>query len=439
MADLNELLKSKKVSEFVRQGKSRPWTVDRAPTEPKSEPTNPVKTEAQPGQIPVTNPVKTEAQPGQIPVTQISQKKAKKPNPVKTEAPTRSRFEMNPVKTEAQPGHKIKDYKTLVGNDRSVMLTLFLDARQHGSIETSMFSRAALAARLGLSYEAIRSSIKRLVRFGILEKVESSKGGPGAWVLVRFSHRVFQEINLTEAQPGQIQVTNPVKTEAQPGHQPGHAVPSSSSFLETENLKTTTTSEPELFDDGRVQLSPDWSAVDATPLAEIGFTQTHLMQLAKHGKLSAAEVGSSIDFFAFDLRRNAKAKAINGSALNFFMGIVRKGIPYAPPENFETAADEARRRTREILERKERERLADEQRLKDLEYAEWRRGITEAQATALVPDPVKDIPRAREASLQNHFDEKVWPEIEVALIGVSESERHQIRAAIAQSLGEVQA
>ena len=438
MADLSELLKSKKVSSFVRKEKSRPWTMERAPADPQPEIHNPVKTEAQPGQNPVTNPVKTEAQPGQNPVKETPQKTHENRNPVKTRSSTRSRFKTNPVKTEAQPGHKIKDYKTLVGNDRNVMLALFLDARQHGSLETSMFSRAALAARLGLSYEATRSSIKRLVHFGVLEKVESSKGGPGSWVLVRFTQRVFQGINLTEAQPGQNPVTNPVKTEAQPGHQPGHATPSSSSLIDLDQNLKTTTSEPELFEDGRVNLSPEWSAVDFSPLADIGFTQTHLIQLAKQVKLSTAEVQASIEFFAFDLKRNGKGKSLHGSPLNFFMGILRKGIPYAPPENFETEADEARRRTREILERKERERHAEDQKLRDLEFAEWRRGLSEPQAVALVPDAVKDIPRAREASLRSHFDEAIYPGLEAARSGDQDAERAQIRAAIAQSLGEVQ-
>ena len=84
MADLSELLKSKKVSEFVRQGKSRPWTVERSPAEASNKPgENPVKTESkpgentvtlnrpqdlkidEPGENPVNNPVKILSEPGE--------------------------------------------------------------------------------------------------------------------------------------------------------------------------------------------------------------------------------------------------------------------------------------------------------------------------------------------------------------------------------------
>jgi predicted type IV restriction endonuclease len=176
-----------------------------------------------------------------------------------------------------------------------------------------------------------------------------------------------------------------------------------------------------------------------SPLAEIGFTQTHLMQLAKYSKLSATEVESSIAFFAFDLRRNGKAKALNGSPLNFFMGILRKGVPYAPPENYESAADEARRRTREILERKDRERQAEEQKIFELEFSEWRRGKAPNELMRLVPDWAQKPGQIQDNALKSHFETNVWPELQVARAGVSESERAQVRAAISQSLGEVQA
>ena len=121
------------------------------------------------------------------------------------------------------------------------------------------------------------------------------------------------------------------------------------------------------------------------------------------------------------------------------MGILRKGLPYAPPENYESPEAEARHRYLEGKRRIEERRLAEEQELKALAFAEWRRGLTEAQAVALVPEPVKDIPRAREASLSLHFDEVVYPALEAARSSEDATERAQVRTAIAQALGEVQA
>ncbi len=436
MANLSELLNSKKVSTFVRKEKSRPWTIDRLPFEVEAEIINPVITESQLSQNQVTNPVITESQLSQNQVTEILTKSLQKSNPVITESPTRSRFETNPVTTESKPGHKIRDYKTLVGNDRNVMLALFLDARQQGSTKTSTFSRATLAARLGLSYEAVRSSIKRLLQFGILEKVESSKGGPGAWVLVRFSQRVFQEINLTESQLSQNQVTNPVKSESQLSHQPGQTSSSSSSFVLNKDLKTTT-DEPELINDGMTQLSPEWRLVDVTPLAEIGFTQTHLLQIIRQGKLSASEVQDSIHFFAFDLKRNGKGKELNGPPLNYFMGILRKCIPYAPPENFESPADEARRRTREFKERKERERQTEEQQLLNLDFTEWRRGLPESEVLKILPEFARNPGPIQDSALKEYFKTNIYkitsPDEAISPV----FNEQQIRSIIKESLGDI--
>jgi hypothetical protein len=211
---------------------------------------------------------------------------------------------------------------------------------------------------------------------------------------------------------------------------------SSSSFLDSENFKTTT-SESKPFEKGPVQLSPEWVDLDWQPLTSIGFTQNHLIQIVRQGKLTPSEVQNSIHFFAFDLKRNAKGRELNGSPLNFFMGILRKGVPYAPPENYESPADEARRRSREVLERKERERQADEQRIRDLEFAEWRRGVAAEELSKILPDYARKPGPIQDSAIRAHFDEKVWPEREAARLSVSEAERMEIRTAVAQSLGEV--
>ena len=213
---------------------------------------------------------------------------------------------------------------------------------------------------------------------------------------------------------------------------------SSSSSIVSENFKTTTTSELELFDDAKVQLSPEWAAIDVSPLADINFGYSHLIQLARQAKLSAAEVQDSIQFFAFDLRRNGKGRELKGPPLNFFMGIIRKGIPYAPPENYESPEQVARRIYLNGKRRIEEQRLAEEREIQDLEFSEWRRGLTHAQVTGLVPDVVRDIAPARESSLRVHFDEQVWPVRSETISRAVETERAEIRQQVEQSLGEVQ-
>lgn len=120
------------------------------------------------------------------------------------------------------------------------------------------------------------------------------------------------------------------------------AAPSSSSLIELDQNLKTTTSDPELPIDAKVHLSPEWAVVDTSPLSEIGFTPNHFNQLVKAGKFSADEVQDFIYFFAFDLKSNGKGRKIKGPPVNFFMGILQKGMPYAAPENYESPEAEAR-------------------------------------------------------------------------------------------------
>jgi len=206
---------------------------------------------------------------------------------------------------------------------------------------------------------------------------------------------------------------------------------SSSSGSSLKDLKTTTTSEPELLKFEGVSLSPEWLPVDFSPLAESGFTQTHLIQIVRQGKLSPSEVQESIEFFAFDLKRNGLKP--NGPPLNFFMGILRKGIPYAPPENYESPADEARRKILEFKARKEREREAQLKQLVDLEFSTWRPELSAEQIEAIVPDYAKRPGPMQDSALREHFMREVWPGRSATIPGLTE-ERATIKREIEQSL-----
>jgi hypothetical protein len=224
--------------------------------------------------------------------------------------------------------------------------------------------------------------------------------------------------------------------DTQPDTQPDTSPSSSSSFLISENLKTTTTGEQDLLDDGRVQLAPDWDGVDFSPLTEFGFSRSHIIQLAKHGQLSAAEVQDSIHFFSFDLKRNGKGRELKGPPVNFFMGILRKGMPYAPPENYESPVDEARRRYREGLARQAEVRAQAEREILDLEFDAWKKGLSPQDFDGILPDFARRPGPIHDSTLRAHFESVVWPERGVRLPELLREERSAIAKEIQESLGE---
>ena len=111
-------------------------------------------------------------------------------------------------------------------------------------------------------------------------------------------------------------------------------------------------------------------------------------------------------------------------------------VPYAAPENYISAAEEARRSYLESKRKQAERRAAEERELRDLEFGDWRSSLKADELNAIVPEVVRNLPKAREESLKAHFEESVWPALRTALPGGDELERMEIRAAIEQSLGK---
>ena len=127
---------------------------------------------------------------------------------------------------------------------------------------------------------------------------------------------------------------------------------------------------------------------------------------------------SAIHFFAFDLRRNGKALSLNGSPLNFFMGILRKGIPYAPPENYLSPEDELRREYRERMKSLEEKRVSEAQEIWDLHFREWEAKLSSEECAKILPEYVKKSGPMRENCLKSHFNEHIWPELRETVPGM---------------------
>jgi len=186
-------------------------------------------------------------------------------------------------------------------------------------------------------------------------------------------------------------------------HKPDTSRSGSSSDLKN---KTTTTEETEC------KLSEEWNQIDFSSLKPFGFSETHLIQLARQNFLTPDAVQDSIHAFAFDLEKNQKGKALNSSPVNFFMGILRKGLQYAPPANYESADDKMRREYREALEARAKKRAEEEKRIQVLEFEEWRRGVTSEWIRKNLSDLAWSSGPAQEGSLKNYFEKNIWPSLQ---------------------------
>lgn len=188
------------------------------------------------------------------------------------------------------------------------------------------------------------------------------------------------------------------------------ATPSSSSI---DLNKLTTTSE----------LLPEWQGVDCSALASIGFREAHIRKIAQTEILTPETLKESINAFAFDLEVNAKAKDMNGPALNYFMGILRKG-PYVPPDNYQTPQA---RQMREYLEAQKRVVEHEErqiQELKEVEFKKWEMSLSSQVIDELIPLGKSEA--ARRSQLLNHFTDHIWSQRLEAIRAMVKEEKCQV-------------
>lgn len=162
-------------------------------------------------------------------------------------------------------------------------------------------------------------------------------------------------------------------------------------------------------------LPSEWVEIDWFPLDDIRFSQNHIEQLYKQGKLSAQQVQESIYAFAFDLKENQKGKTLKVGPLNYFMGILRNGIPYAANQNYEDPMEkELKGYISRIQEREEKLKKLEEEAILAA-IPEWEKTLTEeeilniCQGRASAANDPKSI--VRKGCLFTYFKTNHWPQL----------------------------
>jgi hypothetical protein len=290
-------------------------------------------------------------------------------------------------------------FSMLVGLQRSCLLFVYHSCKANRSKVTEPLSLEHVAQHLKTSSGAVKTTFQRLEEKRCLIRV-SFKNGRGGWSIYELPESIFTEMLRQETDnklaTNWQQIDNKVASE--PATSPSS---SSSSFI---NNITTTEAPKDLTD--------EWLAIDIEPLKDIGFTTTHLSQIAQQKKFSTEIIQDSIHAFAYDLKFNQKAKTLKSNPLNYFMGIVRNGQPYAPPGNYESPQD---REMRIYLERKqkiEQTRAAREEELMKLAFDEWEREQSEEYKQSLLPEDTRHnrFLGPKQAVLRSHFAKEIWPQ-----------------------------
>ncbi|EKE01261.1 MAG: hypothetical protein ACD_21C00183G0002 [uncultured bacterium] len=311
--------------------------------------------------------------------------------------------------TNNKPTTKLP-FSSLVGIQRALILFIYNECKIARSKSTENLTLEHISKTIKTSSGCIKTTLQRLETKGFINRIEY-KNGRGGWSKYSISDQLFQEILQHET--GNKLATNWQQTNnkvaAQPTTQPATTIPSSSGI---NNLNTTTTGGIE--NSIKHEKPPEEWRLDIEPLNGVGFTLTHLTQISSQNKLTAQVVQDSIYAFAFDLQENSKAKTIKGDPINFFMGILRNGKPYAPPSNYESPQDKAMREYLERMREIEQRRVGVEKEVMSLAFNDWFTQLTDDQKRELLPETLRrnaklEKNKILESAARGHFEVEIWP------------------------------
>ena len=266
-----------------------------------------------------------------------------------------------------------------------------------------------IAKSLNIRSGSVKTTLRRLEEKECICRSDF-KNGRGGWSRYELATHVFAAVLQLETEHKLD--TNRIQTEHKPGTQPDTqpdtTLSSSSSSLDLDLNKLTNTA----ISDPSSDLPHGWNKIDFGPLSAIHFGRPQLAQLARIGNLTTDQLQESIFAFAFDLEVNGKGREINGHALNYFMGILRRG-PYAPASNYE-APDV--RQMRLYLEAKKREQQARadlETQLESVEFESWVSSLSTEDRVRFVPptDFAKPGSPGHNVQLKQYFRENLWPDL----------------------------
>ena len=110
------------------------------------------------------------------------------------------------------------------------------------------------------------------------------------------------------------------------------------------------------------------------------------------------------------MEKNNKIKTLKSAPLNYFMGILRSGKPYAPPANYESPQVAAMRIYLERKKEAEQKRSAMEEEIFNIAFNEWESGLSIENKDSLYPPAVKNsrLSSEKAAHLRLYFRDQIW-------------------------------
>lgn len=257
-----------------------------------------------------------------------------------------------------------------------------------GPIDKEMFIDACQT-----NINIINNALERLIKKGFIVR-EVGKKGYGGFRSFLISETLKNVIEQELQQPKLDKKTV------------GKVIPS---YREESSLSNIT----------RHSLPEEWASIDFFPLENIHFSINHIEQLYQQNKLTAQQVQESLYAFDFDLKENGKGKSLRVGPLNYFMGILKNGRPYAPPQNYENPLEKALKSYISSHEGRVQKQQELEKKALEIAFNEWGKKLSDVdilsicEGNSYANDPSSLL---RKGALINYFQKQIWPEIKTTLL-----------------------
>lgn len=289
----------------------------------------------------------------------------------------------------------------VAGLQRKILFHIVEDCILNGTLSSSPISNESLKQLTNADKDTIKTATQRLVNKNLISRGYGKKGRGGFAIFCitdEIRNAVIDAQKRSSSNNGLV--TNWVTNKE-----------SISTYSSGSNINTTT---KEIDNKNSMDISSNWENIDIEPLSSIGFTKTHLRQIILDDKLPSDLVQDSIFAFSFDLENNNKQRNLKTVPLNYFMGILRSGKPYAPPANYESPQVAALRIYLERKKELDQKRQVMEDELFQIAFKEWESKLNVEEKESIIPANVKNSRLASDkiASLRLHFKDRVWPSIQ---------------------------
>lgn len=270
-------------------------------------------------------------------------------------------------------------FSSLVGLQRAIMIFMYNECKMARSKTTESLTLEHISMALKTSKGCIKTTIQRLESKGFIERV-IFKNGRGGWSKYSIKDLLFQELlqheSSNKATANWQQIDN--KQVAQPITQPT----TSSSVVSSSYINTTTT------------LPNDFKQIDCSPLSEIGFDESHIIQIHREYiqkpeiSLSADIIQNSINALAFDLKYNNAINDFKRPPAVVLTYLLKKGQPYSSktPEKVLTPREESMREYLLSQEKKNLKLLEIETTAKNFALQEWLDALPDEELFSFNPD-----------------------------------------------------